>query len=519
MTTFFDLGINKQICENLQAINISEPTMVQEKSIPPALEGKDVLVESATGSGKTIAFGSVLVDKLVHAKSGKALVLAPTRELAEQIYVEMKQLMKGMGMKTAVVFGGVGYQKQITEMKRADIIVATPGRMLDHMQSGNADVSDVSLFVLDEADRMLDMGFLPDVKRILSQIPNDRQFLCYSATYSAPIRAVTEKMMVNPVKIKGVAMVDPKNLRQFYYNVHGRDKMSLLVHLLGQYEHESAMVFCNSRRMVDDVVRALDKANIDAVGIHGGLTQQRRKKVLADFDKKKLSVMVCTDVAARGLDISDVTHVYNYDIPDESKQYIHRIGRTARAGKTGEAVNLLAPRDHENFDRIVRFEDVDVEMLDTPKFERLKVEQRDGGRGRRDDSGRGSRGGFGGGRGSPRGNSRGGPRDGSRGGFGGGRDRRDSSDGNRGGFGNRGGSRRYSGNEEAPRPKFGGRPARRNVDGPKERFGGRDRPKRDSDNRDDFKKRGSRGSKTIHKAKNPRGRSSDRRSGPRRVRE
>ncbi len=376
IVSFADLGLNKKIVQNLENSNITQPMLIQQKTIVPIIEGSDVMCESATGSGKTIAFGAPIIQRLLEFKNTRALVLAPTRELAEQIYKEIRMMAKTTAIECAVVYGGVGYQSQISSMERADIIVATPGRMLDHLAQGNISFEDVGIVVLDEADRMLDMGFLPDVKKILAQVRNKKQFLCFSATYAPPIAEITKKMMSNPVMVKGEEMVDPKKLKQFYYDVHGRDKTSLLAHLLKHEQSDSVMVFCNSRSMVDTVVLGLKKTGLNAIAIHGGLTQQRRKKVLSDFHGRSLAVLVCTDVAARGLDISDVTHVYNFDIPAETKQYIHRIGRTARAGKDGVAINLLSARDHENFDRILRYEDVKIEYLDSPQFEKIKLPTR-----------------------------------------------------------------------------------------------------------------------------------------------
>ena len=463
---FKELGLIDPIIANLEKQGITTPTGVQRDSIPLVLDDRDIICESATGSGKTIAFGAGLLDKLEQNRSEKVLIMTPTRELAEQVSQAIKELARGMRVKVCVIYGGVGYPQQIANFEKSDIVVATPGRLIDHVRQGNFALDEVTRIVLDEADRMLDMGFLPDVQLILKNLPHKKQFLCFSATYSHEIEATTRSMLTNPARVVGEKAVDPRKLTQIYYDVHGRDKFSLLVHLLKNEESDAEMIFTNSRKMADVLETNLRKFNIKASALHGGFTQSKRQKVLKDFQNKRLTCLIATDVAARGLDIPHVSHVYNYDLPGDSKQYIHRIGRTARAGKDGIAISLVSQRDHEDFDKILRFERVPVEEEDKPEFEKLKVEfdfGRPSGQG-------GSRGGFGGGRGgsrggygggAPRGNprhaNRGGDRGSSRGGYGsssrnsysqsgamsGASDNRDS----RGGYG----GNRDGGNRDGPR--------------------------------------------------------------------
>jgi ATP-dependent RNA helicase DeaD len=411
---FLELGLSEQICENLKRQGVIAPTSVQSQSIPIGLRGENVVCESATGSGKTIAFGAVLL-----SLKKKSLILTPTRELAEQISFVLGQLAKKTGLQVCAVYGGVGYNQQIREMKSADIIVATPGRLMDHMQQGMK--INATIAVLDEADRMLDMGFMPDIKQIFGEL-KPQQVMCYSATYPGEIREFLKTFIKNAHYVKGENVVDPTKLKQVYYDIQKHEKFSLLVHLLKEEKAGTEMIFCNSRNMVDLLVTNLKEQGVKSYAIHGGLTQSRRKKVIEDFHKETVLVLVCTDVAARGLDISHVTHVYNYELPKDPKSYVHRIGRTARAGKSGAAINLVSPDDHDNFDRILRENRVKVDR-ETAKFDRLpfmRPPRNDSGSSRGGDRG-GSRGGGFGGRSS--GGDRGGSRGGDRGGFGGSRSR------------------------------------------------------------------------------------------------
>jgi len=273
------------------------------------------------------------------------------------------------------------------QLRRSDVVVGTPGRILDHLQRRTINLSQVKILVLDEADRMLDMGFIEDVERIISQCPRKRQTLLFSATISPDIDRLVHRYMHNPVKISAESYVDPKKLKQIYYNVHDNMKFSLLAHLLKNERAGLVMVFCNTRRTVDFVAKNLKSNGVDALAIHGGFSQSKRTRQMEDFhSKKNAHVLVCTDVAARGLDIKGVSHVYNYDIPKDSKEYIHRIGRTARAGKEGMVINILSERDHDNFSRVLRDNDVDVAKEETPRVERLQIrrmEDRGGFRGPR----------------------------------------------------------------------------------------------------------------------------------------
>ncbi|MFW6014781.1 MAG: DEAD/DEAH box helicase [Candidatus Nanoarchaeia archaeon] len=371
---FKELELTDQLLKCIDKQGFTEPTEIQEKTIPHILEGKDVIAESATGSGKTLAFGAGMIPNITKGKGIQGLVLTPTRELAEQVKSALEEYSRNQ-LKVTAIYGGVSMEPQYHNLKKADIVVGTPGRLLDHLQRRTINLSRVSQLVLDEADRMLDMGFLEDVEKIMSQCPQKKQTMFFSATIPPEIMNLSKKFMESPELVRVDNYVDPKKLSQFYYDVPSGLKFSLLVHLIREEEDGLVMVFCNSRRSVDFVAEGLQQVGIDALGIHGGLTQQRRSHIMEKFNSKSKLVLVCTDVAARGLDVPNVSHVYNYDIPNDSKQYIHRIGRTARAGKSGKAINLLSERDHDNFGKILNEFDVNIEKLDKPYVNRLEMKE------------------------------------------------------------------------------------------------------------------------------------------------
>lgn len=376
MSEFNKLGINELVLKAIDEQNFDKPSDIQKKAIPLAIEGRDIIAGSATGSGKTLAFGAGIIQKCQRGSGIQALILTPTRELAEQIKKEMIRFSKYKPLEIIDIYGGLSITPQIEKLRTADVVVGTPGRILDHMQRKTINLSRIKVLVLDEGDRMLDMGFIDDVEMIIRQCPKDRQTLLFSATVQGNLAKLANRHMKNPAKVNVESYVDPKQLKQVYYNIPEGIKLSLLVHLIKNEKSGIAMIFCNSRVNSDFVSRTLKENGIDALAIHGGLTQDKRSKTLEKFHGQKFHVLVCTDVAARGLDIKGVTHIYNYDIPKESKQYIHRIGRTARAGKEGKAINLLSERDYDNFQRILRDFDVRPERTEAPKVERVKVAQR-----------------------------------------------------------------------------------------------------------------------------------------------
>lgn len=367
MEKFRKLGLGEHILQSLKESGFESPKEIQEKAIPLALAGHDLIGGSATGSGKTLAFGASIIEKTEKGKGIQALILEPTRELAEQVAMAIKKFAKHKSLAVAVVYGGVGIGPQVWQMEKADIVVGTPGRLLDHLERRTLNLSKVKTLVLDEADRMLDMGFIHDVEKIINQCPKERQTFLFSATISPDVEHIAKKYMKNPINIAGEEMVDPSKLKQIYYDVQSQLKFSLLVHLLKYEKSGLVMVFCNTRRNADFVASNLKRYDIDAVAIHGGLTQSSRTRVLERFKSGALTVLVCTDVAARGLDIPGVSHVYNYDIPKTGDEYIHRIGRTARAGKEGIAVSIVSNRDYENFRRVLHDTELEITLVEVPK--------------------------------------------------------------------------------------------------------------------------------------------------------
>lgn len=400
MKLFTELGLSSELLGAIQKLKFTESTEIQAKSIPPILEGKDVIGESATGSGKTLAFGCGIIDKVIPGKGLQSLIITPTRELAEQVKNMIRKISSQKPLRIVAIYGGVSINPQIRDLQKAEVVVATPGRLLDHMQQRTTNLSKIKLLVLDEADRILDMGFIDDAEKIIRACPKERQTLFFSATISSEITRLAQKYMRNPISISAKKLIDPNLLKQVYYDVSKNMKLSLLLHLLENEKSGLVMVFCNTRRTTDFVVKNLRSNKISATAIHGGLSQNRRTKTIDMFNTSKVQVLVCTDVAARGLHIDNVSHVYNYEIPKDSKDYVHRIGRTARAGEEGIAINLLCDYDHDNFSRIVNeYHSFSIPKMEMPNVKRIMTIKVDQGRGF-------SRGGS---RGSHRGGPRAGP--------------------------------------------------------------------------------------------------------------
>ncbi|MBW6518544.1 MAG: DEAD/DEAH box helicase [ANME-2 cluster archaeon] len=373
MENFRKLGITKPILKSIIEQRFENPTEIQEKAIPLILAGNDVIAGSSTGSGKTLAFAVGILQNSVKGKGTQALILTPTRELAEQVASSFRQFSAYKPLEVVAVYGGIGISPQIKALKTADVVVGTPGRLLDHLARKTLKLGDIETLVLDEADRMFDMGFKNDVEKIIKQCPKDRQTLLFSATISSDIVKLSRNSMNKPVQVSVDPFVDAGNLDQAYYQVRDDMKLSLLVHLLQHEKSDLVMVFCNTKRNTDRVAKNLRASNIDAQAIHGGLTQGKRISVMKQFHTGKSCVLVCTDVAARGLDIEGISHVYNYDIPRESNQYIHRIGRTARAGAKGKAISILCESDKDNFSSILKHNNVEIRKVKVPAFEKVVV--------------------------------------------------------------------------------------------------------------------------------------------------
>jgi len=377
METFRKLGIIEPILKSIQEEKFERPSEIQEKSIPLIIGGKDVIAQAATGSGKTLAFAAGIIKDVERGKGIQALILAPVRELAEQVSDSIKKFSKHKHLEIISVYGGVSINNQIYNLRTADVVVGTPGRILDHIGRRTIDLDNVKILVLDEADRMLDMGFKEDVEKIIWKCPRDRQTLLFSATISRDIAHLAKKYMRDPIEVSAESYVDPSKLTQFYYDVEDNQKFSMLAHLLRHEKSGLVMVFCNTQRNTDFVANNLKSAGIDALAIHGGYSQDKRSRTMQKFHAQHVSVLVCTDVAARGLDIKDVSHIYNYDIPKTSGEYIHRIGRTARAGKEGKAISILSKRDYDNFQNVIGNRDLNIERKETPHIERIFIKFRD----------------------------------------------------------------------------------------------------------------------------------------------
>ena len=405
---FKALGIEGELLRSIEKAKFEDPSEIQAKSIPLVLQGLDVIGESATGSGKTLAFAAGIVKHCSRLGKLQALVLVPTRELAVQVTRSLVEFSEFKGLEIVSIYGGVDINPQMRRMRNADVVVGTPGRVLDHLERKTIYLSGIKMLILDEADRMLDMGFIRDIERIIRQCNTDRQTLLFSATVAPRIVEISKKYMKNAKLVSAKNMVDPTKLKQIYYDVMDNEKFSILLHLLKNEKSGLVMVFCNTKHVTDAIAHNLAKQGVDVSAMHGGLSQNKRSATLDQFHVGRAHVLVCTDVAARGLDIKGVSHVYNYDVPIDAENYVHRIGRTARAGSEGIAITILASRDYENFSKINK-RIVEVERMETPKFEMVYVEKKPRSEGR-SFGGRssGGRGGFGGGRGFSRGGSSGG---------------------------------------------------------------------------------------------------------------
>jgi ATP-dependent RNA helicase RhlE len=351
-------------------LGFTEPTPVQAAAIPPALEGKDVIASASTGSGKSAAFGLPLLQTLAVLPRGKtrALILAPTRELAVQIAAHLTALGVHEGVRIAAVYGGVGFSAQAAAFKRGtDIIVATPGRLLDHLAQGTASLSDISLLVIDEADRMLDMGFLPSVRRILKHVPSRRQTLFFSATIPPEIAALAGQMLHDPVRIALAPRAVPaQGITQTIYAIEQSRKNDLLIELLKDGSIYSAIAFTRTKARANRLFAHLQKHSVPAERIHSDRSQAQRGRALQDFKRGKFRVLVATDIASRGIDIVELGHVVNFDVPMVPEDYVHRVGRTARASATGNAITFVAAEEEKYFAQIERALGKRLERAMTP---------------------------------------------------------------------------------------------------------------------------------------------------------
>ncbi len=341
---FLEMNLNERLVGRLKHMGIVTPTEIQEKIIPAILQGRDVIAESETGSGKTLGFAVPIVNSLQKLGYAQLLVLAPTRELAQQIGKEFEKVAED-DLFTATVYGGVGFDRQLKEVPRADLVIGTPGRVLDLIQRGTLNLGRVKFVVLDEGDRMLDMGFVEDIERILSFVPKPRQTMLLSATMPRDVVRLAQKYLQNPVEFRVDADIKGRQLKQTYYMVNGREKPLALALLLKAFDHDLALIFCRTKRGSENLTHMLGRYGIKSRYLNGDLPQNRREHIVQDFKDFKFKVLVATDVASRGLHIDFVSHVFNYELPDQLENYIHRIGRTARAGKSGDAISFVSEQD------------------------------------------------------------------------------------------------------------------------------------------------------------------------------
>jgi len=366
---FRQMGLSAPVLEGVQAMGYTEPTPIQLRAIPLILEGKDLIGSAQTGTGKTAAFALPILSQLGEPAPGpRVLVLEPTRELAAQVETAFRALARFTNLRIGLVYGGVGYGLQNDSLRRGiDILIATPGRLLDHIQHGSAKLNQIEYLVLDEADRMLDMGFMPDVRRIISHCPGKRHTSLFSATVPPDIAALIKWAMHEPEVVEIGARRSPaETVKHVIYPVVDEQKNDLLLALLEQVNYDSVIIFCRTRHRADRIGSLLKKNNHAVATLHSDRTQKEREQALKGFRDGLYEVLVATDIAARGLDIPDVSHVINYDVPQHPEDYVHRIGRTGRAQTEGDAFTLMAVADKSHV--------ADIERFIGQKIEKTKLE-------------------------------------------------------------------------------------------------------------------------------------------------
>ncbi|MFC4456643.1 DEAD/DEAH box helicase [Deinococcus sonorensis] len=374
--TFQDLQLPAALDRAITKLGYTQPTEIQALSLPPARQGRDVLGTAATGSGKTVAFLLPLLERLMSTPStGKrhtrALVLAPTRELAAQIEEVARALTAELPLKVVSIFGGVGQNPQATALRAGtELVIATPGRLLDHINQGNADLGRIEVLVLDEADRMLDLGFLPDIRRILKTLPSERQTMLFSATMPSDIEKLARDFQRSPLRVGVQHQGKPaERIRELAYPVSSELKVDLTAQLLAGSDVEQALVFTRTKHRANRVAEKLERAGISVTRIHGNRSQSARTEALGGFKSGKYRVMVATDIAARGIDVDSLGHVINFDVPVSAEDYVHRAGRTARAGKSGTAITLFSPQEENELRAIERFTGKGIERARLEGFD------------------------------------------------------------------------------------------------------------------------------------------------------
>ena len=360
---FSDFNLKEEILKRLEEIGFEKPSPIQERAIPLILQKKDIVAQAQTGTGKTAAFGLPILSML--DKNQKALIITPTRELAIQVSEEIFRFGKYLGIHTATVYGGSSYSRQINHIKNAEIIVATPGRLIDLLSNGKIEISP-EYVVLDEADEMLDMGFLDDIKEIFKYIPQKRQTLLFSATMPKPILSLAKTLLKDPEFIQITKKeVTNENIKEYFYVIDEAERNDALIRLIDYTSPKKAIVFCRTKRDVDVVADFLKGLGFNVKGLHGDMEQRKREEVIKGFKGNKIEILVATDVAARGLDVNDVTHVFNYHLPLDVDSYVHRIGRTGRAGKEGVAISFVTPHEFRALSKIQKISKIELKEIPT----------------------------------------------------------------------------------------------------------------------------------------------------------
>ena len=371
---FTELDLSRPLQEAISGLGYEETTPIQTQAIPPGLQGYDIVGSAQTGTGKTLAFLLPALERLprdqTKTRNPRVVILEPTRELVIQVAGETRKLAARTSLRSVPVYGGAGMRKQTDRLRRGvDVVVATPGRLMDHMRRQNVNLKDLQVLVLDEADRMLDMGFLPDIKQIVSRMPRQRQTMLFSATIPAAISALARQFQRDPVSIEIDLARPPEAIQQSLYPVPKHLKIQLLLAMLEQMEVNSMLVFTRTKRDADVVTRQLRQAGIAVACIHGDFRQRDRISALEGFRSGKYRALVATNIAARGLDVEGISHVINYNVPEHAEDYVHRIGRTARAGADGDAATLVTPDDEALIHRIEHLLGRKIERKTLPGFD------------------------------------------------------------------------------------------------------------------------------------------------------
>lgn len=379
--TFKDLGLDEQLLRNLKSEGYTHPTPIQEQAIPIVLQGDDLIGCAQTGTGKTAAFSLPILQYLLetpqdNSKSRRirALVLSPTRELAIQIAENVDKYARQTGLRSAILFGGVPMHAQLAGLRHgADILIATPGRLLDFANQGLVTIHNIEICVLDEADRMLDMGFIHDMKRIMAMLPKERQTLLFSATMSREVRDIADQFLYEPQQITVAPPKDTRSIEEKFYMVEKPGKVDLLRHLIREHSIKKGIVFTRTKYGADKLAKLLERASISTGAIHGNKTQNERQRVLEDFKRGRIHILVASDIAARGIDIDDITHVFNYEIPEQAETYVHRIGRTGRAGSTGIAISFCGREERKYLNGIERMMNKRLSIVEEHPYSHVKA--------------------------------------------------------------------------------------------------------------------------------------------------